>query len=225
MKRGLLVLGVATLVVLSFVGIAIADDSYVISEYSGASQRGNGLIVDHSVNWTKAPANPNVVYIAVWTPEPYRDYIKRALVEVVREKGLTPIVVDNVMKYDLKGRLVIAYFPLAGSENRILYREVSLSGVLYYSYAGDARSAAELMSRGFPSSEKSISEYADRLCLMSSQRLTENYIPNLSCGVAYWWNLKAKVGRLKEGNPYEMVAREIASQLSQFLRSDESNES
>ncbi|NJD99322.1 hypothetical protein E3E26_05930 [Thermococcus sp. LS1] len=84
MKRALLVVGIAALIVLSIAGVAFASESYVISDYSGAAQQGGTTIVDNSITWKYAPENPGVVYIAVWAPEPYKNYITKALVEVVR---------------------------------------------------------------------------------------------------------------------------------------------
>jgi len=49
--------------------------------------------------------------------------------------------------------------------------------------------------------------------------MLELRIANQTCDVAYWWNLKARVGKLNRANPYEMIADEIASQLDQFLKS------
>jgi len=116
MKRILLVLGITTLTVLSVLGIAVASESYVISDVSGASMRDVGIILDHSYNWTSAPKNPNVVYIAVWAPKPYRRYIEDALVRVLRAHGLKPVVAENFTKYDLKGRLILFYSPSVGWE-------------------------------------------------------------------------------------------------------------
>jgi hypothetical protein len=50
--------------------------------------------------------------------------------------------------------------------------------------------------------------------------LGEERIANQSCAVAYWWNLKSKVGRLRKGEPCGMIAGKIASQLDEFLRND-----
>ena len=219
MKRIFLVLGIAVLMVLSIVGIAVASESYVISDYSGASMNGGTLIVDHNYTWTSAPKDPNVVYISVWAPNPYKTYIENALVRVVREHGLTPVIIGDVMGYDMKGRLVLVYVPMTGDRNDLLYKEISLSGILYYSYAGDAKSAVDTINQGLEFSESAISKSAEKFCQASMNRLMELRIANQTCGVAYWWNLRAKVGKLSKGNPYEMIANEMASQLDQFLKS------
>jgi len=220
MKRIFLVLGIAVLMVLSIVGIAVASESYVISDYRGASMSGGTTIVDHNYNWTSAPKDPNVVYISVWAPNPYKTYIENALVRVVREHGLTPIITDDVMEHDMKGRLVLVYVPITGESNDVLYKEISLSGILYYSYAGDAKSAVDTINHGLEFSESAISKSAEKFCQASMNRLMELRIANQTCGVAYWWNLRAKVGKLSKGNPYEMIANEMASELDNFLKSD-----
>lgn len=222
MKRALLVLGVAALLVLSFVGVAVASESYVISTYRGASMNGPVTIADHNYNWTSAPKDPNVVYIAVWAPNPYQKYIEEALVEVVKKHGLKPVVVDNITAYDLKGRLVLFYGPMTGYSSGVLSKTISISGILYYSYAGDAKSAFNTINNGLTFSETAISNSAEKLCQASMNRLMELRIANQTCGVAYWWYLKARIGRLSNANPYELIANEIASQLDQFLEgSDE----
>ena len=220
MKRIFLVLGIAVLMVLSIVGIAVASESYVISDYSGASMNGGTLIVDHNYTWTSAPKDPNVVYISVWAPNPYKTYIENALVRIVREHGLTPVITDDVMEHDMKGRLVLVYVPITGESNDVLYKEISLSGILYYSYAGDAKSAVDTINQGLEFSESAISKSAEKFCQASMNRLMELRIANQTCGVAYWWNLRAKVGKLSKGNPYEMIANEMASELDNFLKSD-----
>ncbi|GEM_PF-2365158 len=223
MRRILLVLGIVVLMVLSIVGIAVASDSYVLSNLSGAFQRDGLTIVEHDYNWTSAPENPNIVYVAVWTPNPYREYIENALVRVVEKHGLKPVIVDDVQNYDLKGRLVLFYGPVVGWDNRLLYREVSISGILYYSYAGDAKSAVDAINSGLVFSETEISRSSEKFCGADMNRLMELRIANQTCAVAYWLGLKAKVGKLKRADPYGMIAGEIASQLDQFLTSD-SNE-
>ncbi|WP_145955374.1 hypothetical protein [Thermococcus henrietii] len=219
MKRVVLVLGIAVLIVLSIVGIAVASESYVISDYSGASMNGRTTIVDSNSNWTSAPKDPNVVYIAVWAPKPYQVYIEDALVKVVRERGLKPVLVGNVTMYDLRGRFVMFYSPMVGHGGSVLYRMVSLSGILYYSYAGDAKSAVDTINHGLEFSESAISKSSEKFCQASMNRLMKLKVANQTCGVAYWWNLRAKVGKLSRANPYEMIANEIASQLDQFLTS------
>ncbi len=214
-----LILGVIVLIILSTVGIAVASESYIISDYSGGSQHGGITIIEDGTNWTSAPENPKVVYISVWAPQPYREYIERALTKVVREHGLTPVLEENISRYDLKGRVVLAYFPIIGREDYMLTEERSLSGVLYYSYAGDAESAVDTINNGLEFSETAISTTAGKFCHASAKRLSDLKIANQTCDVAYWWNLKAKVGKLSHANPYEMIASEIASQLGQFLKS------
>ncbi|WP_457752440.1 hypothetical protein [Thermococcus sp.] len=219
MRRTGLILGAVVLIALSFVGVAFASESYVISDYKGASQTGPATIANHDYNWTSAPNNPNVVYIAVWAPQPYRKYIEEALVTVVKKHGLKPVVTENFTRYDLKGRLVLFYSPSVGWGRGVLYKEVSLSGILYYSYAGDAKSAIETINNGLNFSETQISNSANKFCQASRKRMVGLRIVNQTCDVAYWWNLKAEVGKLSRTNPYEMIADEIASQLDQFLKS------
>jgi len=223
MKRILLVLGIAILAVLSFIGVVMAGESYVLSDVSGAVQHGGVTIVDKDYGWKSAPENPDVVYIAVWTPAPYREYIQNALVAVVKKHGLKPAVVSDVTEYDLKGRIVIFHAPVIGKGHGLVYREYSISGILYYSYAGDAKSAVNVINNGLTFSTDEISNSAAKFCKASMRRLTDMKIANQTCDVAYWWNLKAKVGRLNNDNPYGMIADEIAPQLDQFLRSDESD--
>ena len=217
MKRITLVLVIA-LLVLSFVGVAMATDSYTISQYSGVSEVGGATIVLDN-NWTKAPENPNVIYITVWAPNPYKKYIENALVKVVRSHNLTPIVVENVSKYDLKGRVVLVYIPVIGKGSSTFYTERSVSGILYYSYAGDAKSAVEVINNGTTWSIDKIDGTAQKFCHASINRLMKLKIANQTCGVAYWWDLKARVGKLSNKNPYGMIASEIASQLDQLLKS------
>ncbi|NJE06205.1 hypothetical protein E3E36_08635 [Thermococcus sp. M36] len=176
-------------------------------------------IVDKNYGWKSAPQDPEVVYIAIPVLEPYRDYIEKALVSVVRSHGLKPVVVENVSMYDLKGRIVITDFPVIGRSDWMLSKERYVSGILYYSYAGDAKSAVETIENGLVFSEGEISNSANKLCQTSKERLLSMRIVNQSCAVAYWWNMKAKVGMLSGGDPYKLIANEIASQLDQFLRS------
>ncbi|NJE10100.1 hypothetical protein [Thermococcus sp. MAR1] len=220
MRRILVVLGVVILIVLSVLGVATASESYVLSEYSGAVQHGGATIVDKNYGWKSAPQNPNVVYIAVWAPEPYRDYIEKALVNVSEMHGLTAVIDLNITRHDLKGRVVLVYIPTVGREDYLISTERSVSGVLYYSYAGDAKSAVDVINNGTVWSESEIDKTAQRFCHASIVRMNELRIANQTCAVAYWWNLRAKVGKLREESPYEMIAREIASQLNQFLESD-----
>ncbi|WP_461863855.1 hypothetical protein [Thermococcus sp.] len=223
MKRAILILGVVVLFIISVIGIAVASESYVLSDVSGASQRNGITIVDRDYGWKSAPENPKAVYIAVWAPDPYRGYIERALIGVVKANGLTPVAVENIPRYDLRGRVVLFYSPLIGKEDYMLTEERSISGILYYSYAGDAKSAVETINNGLTFSETEISRSADKFCGASTERLTKMKIANQSCATAYWFDLKAKVGKLSNDNPYEMIANEIASQLDQFLKSDESD--
>ncbi|WP_297467750.1 hypothetical protein [Thermococcus sp.] len=224
MRRFLLVGGILLILVASVVGVAMASESYVISDVSGGAQHGKITTVNPNYGWKSAPENPNVVYIAVWAPKPYEEYIQSALVNVVRKHGLKPVIAQNITAYDLKGRVVLFYAPVIGRANYLLTEERSISGILYYSYAGDAKSAVEVINSGLTISATEISKSADKLCGTSMGRLTKLRIANQTCDVAYWWNLKAKVGKLKSGNPYEMIANEIASQLDNFIKSDESNE-
>ncbi|WP_456423840.1 hypothetical protein [Thermococcus sp.] len=217
MKRTMLVL-VIVLLVISFIGVAMASDSYVISEYSGVIEHGSATIVDNSYGWRSAPKDPQTVYIAVWVPKPYDKYVENALVRVVRSNNLTPVVVENVSKYDLKGRVVLVYIPAIGKGSSTFYTERSVSGILYYSYAGDAKSAVEVINNGTTWSINKIDGTAQKFCHASIDRLMKLRIANQTCGVAYWWNLKARVGRLSNKNPYEMIASEIASQLDQLLK-------
>ena len=217
MKRTILVLGIA-LLVLSFVGIAMATDSYTISQYSGVFEVGGATVVLDN-NWTSTPENPEVAYIAVWAPKPYKKYIENALVRVVRSHNLTPLVVENISKYDLKGRVFLVYIPIIGRGGSTFYTESSVSGILYYSYAGDAKSAVEVINKGTPWSVDKIDKTAQEFCHASINRLMKLRIANQTCGVAYWWNLKARVGKLSNKNPHEMIANKIASQLDQLLKS------
>ena len=220
MRRIFVVLGVAALTVLFILGIATASESYILSEYSGAFQHGGATIVDKNYGWKSAPQNPNVVYIAVWVPKPYRNYIKKALVRVAEKHGLKAVVDMDISGDDLKGRVVLVYIPSIGAGYRVLYTEREVSGILYYSYAGDAKSAVDVINNGTVWSESEIDKTAQRFCHASIVRMNELRIANQTCAVAYWWNLRAKVGKLREESPYEMIAREIASQLDQFLESD-----
>jgi len=219
----LVVLGVVVLIIFLIIGIGLATESSLISDYSGASYHGTGLVLEHGINWTEAPENPKVVYIAVWASQPYNDYIEKALAEVVKKHGLKPMIVDDVQDYDLKGRFVLFYGPVVGENDWLLYNEISISGILYYSYAGDVKSAVETINSGLVFSEAEIDKSAEKLSEACIKRSLELRIANQSCCVAYWWHLKGKVGSLAEGDPYEMIASGIASQLDQFLRSD-SNE-
>ena len=223
MRRLLLVGGMLLILVASVVGVAMASESYVISDVSGGVQHGKTTTVDNNYGWKSAPENPNVVYIAVWAPKPYEGYIQSALVAVVRKHGLKPVIAQNITAYDLKGRVVLFYAPVISRADYLLTEERSISGILYYSYAGDAKSAVEVINNGLAFSATEISKSADKFCRASMERLLKLKIANQTCDVAYWWNLKAKVGKLKSENPYEMIANEIVSQLDQFLRSDESN--
>ncbi len=218
MRRVILVVGIVVVLVLSLFGVVMASESYVGADYSGAVNHGATTVVDHSVRWRSAPQNPRVVYIAVWAPNPYGKYIEAALVKAARADGLRPVPVENISRYDLKGRVVIAYFPVTGNSEWVFSQERYVSGFLYYSYAGDVKSAVKAVNGGLVLSDDRIDSSAGKICQMSQKRLISMKIVNTSCTVAYWWNLKAKVGKISGGNPYMMIASEIASQFTKMLK-------
>ena len=220
MKRIILVLGISALVFLSLIAVALAGESTVLSDLRGESQYGGSLVLKGS-DWKSAPENPQTVYVALLVSEPrLSEAIKSSLYSVIRSHNLTPEFVYEPMNYDLKGQLVVVFLPHSFSRNRILYIEYGVSGILYYSYAGDAKTFVEIMTdRNTPKETKeSLEKLATELKVSSVERLNEEHIMNQTVSVAYWWNLKAKVGKLSKANPYELIASEIASQLDDFLK-------
>ena len=152
MKRITLVLVIA-LLVLSFVGVAMATDSYTISQYSGVIEHGSVTIVDNSCGWRSAPKDPQTVYIEIVAPNiKLKDTLKSALTNMTRAHGLKPVYVNEpIINYDLKGRIVIVYLPIDFWRDGFLRSEYGVSGILYYSYAGDAKTfATSILNRNIP---------------------------------------------------------------------------
>ncbi len=197
---------------------AIAEETYVGSDYSGESHRSLSYLPVQGQPPKEVPENSDVVYIAVYADGKLKDAIAEALSRVVQSRGLKPVLVEDYREYDLKGRLVVAFFPVEGTKKDPLSREVWLSGVLYYSYPGDAKSIFNSTLR-YSLSKSTIDDYASRICQTSEKRAVEEGFKENECGVAYWWNLKAKVGTLTDGDPYELIAEEISSALANMLAS------
>ncbi len=221
MRKMSLIAGFATFVLLILM-VALASESIVLSDFSGESMYGRGLVAEN-YSWKSAPENPGTVYVSVLAPSPLANYIKGSIAKVIRSHNLNVEFVEEPMNYDLKGRIVAVYIPCEFRKHRVLYQEYGVCGILYYSYPGDAKTFT-LLTSGKTLSEENIEELARALKFSSIERLMKERISNQTVGVAYWWNLKAKVGKLKGENPYEMIANEIASQLDNFIKSDESNE-
>ncbi|WP_297550766.1 hypothetical protein [Thermococcus sp.] len=213
-------LGLLVVIVFSLVAVALASESGVFSDLWGEYQYSS---TPNGPGWRSAPEDPQTVYVSIIVPNVrLKEAIKSALENVTRSHGLRLVYVNKpITDYDLKGRIVIVYLPMDFRSEGLLSTECGVSGVLYYSYPGDARTFAELMlSRNVSKeTEKTIKKLALELSSSSVRRLKREHVSNQTVGVAYWWNLKAKVGKLKSGNPYEMIANEIASQLDQFLKS------
>ncbi len=200
------------------IGGAITGESYVGSNCSGESQNSFSHLPVQEEALKDVPENGDVVYIAVYADGDFKKAIANALSEVVRRHGLKPVLVDNYRKYDLKGRFVVAFFPVEGTSKGFLSREVWLSGILYYSYPGDVETIFNSTLR-YSLSESSIDEYASRICQTSEERAVKEGFRKNECAVAYWWNLKAKVGILRKGDPYELIAEEVSSALGNMLAS------
>ncbi len=219
MKRWL-ALGISILVLLSVLVVTTASESTVLSELSGESQYG-GSLIPNSSGWRSAPEDPQTVYIEIVAPNVrLKKALREALTNVTRTHNLKPVYVSgSIDDHDMKGRVVVVYLPHAFSRDGLLSRECGVSGILYYSYAGDAKTFVDIMMSRNTSKETkgTIKKLALELKFSSVRRLNEEHIMNQTVWVAYWWNLKARVGGLREGNPYEMVAREIAAHLDRFL--------
>ncbi|WP_456365660.1 hypothetical protein [Thermococcus sp.] len=219
MGRVILTLGLSVVMVLSLVAVALASESGVFSDlsrehqYSSSTPSGSG--------WRSAPEDPQTVYVSIIAPNVrLKGAIESALDNVTRSHGLKPVYVSEpIADYNLKGRVVIVYLPVDFWRDGLLRSEYGVSGVLYYSYPGDAKTFAELMlSRNVPEeTSETIKELARELSSLSVRRLREERVLNQSVSVAYWWNLRAVVGKLRKGDPYGMIAREIAAQLNEFL--------
>ena len=226
MGRVILTLGLSFVIILSLVAVALASEFGVFSDFSGEHQY--SFVTPNVSGGRSAPEDPQTVYISIIAPNVrLKEAIKNFIDNVTRSHGLKPVHVNEPMTdYDLRGRIVIVYLPMDFWRDGFLRSEYGVSGILYYSYPGDAKTFVEL-TLGRNLSEET-GETLERLALelssSSLRRLKEEHVLNQSVSVAYWWNLKAKVGKLKGGNPHEMIANEIASQLDQFLKSDESYE-
>ena len=211
------------LVLLVAVVLTLADEHIVVMDEMGSSHRSNGLPV--SGTWKSAPQNPNTVYIAVYSPEKrFSTCVERALIKAVRAHGLKPVPAENISEYDLKGRIVVGYFTASTSGN-ILSREVKVSGILYYSCAGDVRSAMRFINSTSVDRLNNITylkNLSSSICRTSLNRLVSMRIVNTSCTVIYWWNLRAEAGVLSGKDPYRMVANAIADQLNVTLNATRS---
>lgn len=86
-------------------------------------------------------------------------------------------------------------------DNRLLKKTYRVSGILYYSYPGDAKSVIEAINKGIPLSEDEIDKASENLIQRSIRRLNSLKIMDQTTAVAYWWNLKASVGMLKSDDP------------------------
>ena len=219
-------LGLSFVIILSLVAVALASESGVFSDLSGEHQYSSAT--SSGPGWRSAPEDPQTVYISIIAPNVrLKEAIKNSIDNVTRSHGLRPVYVNgSITDYDLRGRVVIVYLPIDFWRDGFLRSEYGVSGILYYSYPGDAETFVELtLSRNIPEETKeTIEKLALELSFSSVRRLKREHVSNQSVSIAYWWNLRAKVGRLSGDDPYEMIANEIASQLDQFLRSDESNE-
>ncbi|ASJ00938.1 hypothetical protein [Thermococcus gorgonarius] len=219
MGRVIPVLGFSVVIVLSLVAAALASELGVFSDLSGEHQYSSAILSDSG--WKSAPEDPKTVYISIVVPNlKLREAIKSALDNVTRSHGLKPVYVNgSIADYDLKGRIVIVYLPMDFSEDGFLRSEYGVSGILYYSYPGDAKTFAELMrSRNVPEeTRETIEKLALELSSSSVERLKEERVLNQSMSVAYWWNLRAVIGKLRKGDSYRMIAKEIATQLNEFL--------
>ena len=206
------------LVLSAVVILAIADEQVVVAGEMGSSHRSNVLPVNGT--WKRAPQNPNTVYIAVYSPEKkFSTCVENALIKAVRAHGLKPVPAENVSEYDLKGRIVVGYFTASTSGNP-LSREVKVSGILYYSCAGDVRSALKFINSSSVHRLNNLTylkNLTSRLCRTSLSRLVSMRIVNTSCTAIYWWNLRAETGVLSGKDPYRMVANAIADQLNVTL--------
>lgn len=221
MGRTPLVIGVGTLVVLSFIAYALASESTVLYD-AHRELRYGGLILNNSTSTLKnAPEDPQTVYISIVAPNVrLKRAVKSALANVTRAHGLRPVYVNEpITDYDLKGRIVIVYLPTDFWRDEFIHSEYGVSGILYYSYPGDAKTFVELdLSRNVSKETKeTIEKFALELNSSSVRRLNEEYILNQTVSIAYWWNLRAVVGKLRKGDPYRMIAQEIAAQLDEFL--------
>ncbi|WP_297487878.1 hypothetical protein [Thermococcus sp.] len=213
-------LGLSAVIVLSLAAVALASESGVFSGLSGKYQASPSAAPNVS-GWRSAPEDPQTVYVSIIAPNArLKEAVESALDNVTRSHGLRPVhVSEPIADHDLKGRIVIVYLPVDFWSDGLLRSEYGVSGVLYYSYPGDAKTFAELMlSRNVPEeTSETIKELARELSSSSVRRLREERVLNQSVSVAYWWNLRAVVGKLRKGDPYGMIAREIAAQLNEFL--------
>ncbi len=213
-------LGLSAVIVLSLAAVALASESGVFSDLSGKYQ-GSPSAAPNVSGWRSAPEDPQTVYISITAPNArLKEAIESALDNVTRSRGLKPVYVNGpIADCDLKGRIVIVYLPMDFWSDGLLRREYGVSGVLYYSYPGDAKTFVELMLSRNVSEETSetIKKLALELSSSSVRRLKEERILSQSASVAYWWKLRAVVGKLRRGDPYKMIAQEIGAQLSEFL--------
>ncbi|WP_297463535.1 hypothetical protein [Thermococcus sp.] len=222
----LLFLGLSFVIILSLVALELASESGVFSDLSGEHRY--SFVIPNVPGGRSAPEDPQTLYISIMAPNVrLKEAIKNSLDNVTRSHGLRPVHVNgSITDYDLRGRIVIVYLPVDFWRDGFFSGEYGVSGILYYSYPGDAKTFVELtLSRNVPEETgETLEKLALELSSSSLRRLKEEHILNQSVSVAYWWNLKARVGRLRGGSPHEMIAKEIASRLDQFLKSDESYE-
>lgn len=219
MGRVILALGLLVVIVFSLAAMALASKSGVFSDLSGERQYSS--TTPSGPGWRSAPEDPQTVYVSIVAPNVrLKEAIKSALDNVTRSHGLKPVYVNKpITDYDLKGRIVIVYLPMDFRSEGLLSTEYGVSGILYYSYPGDARTFVELtLSRNVPEETKeTIEKLALELSSSSVRRLKRKHVLNQSVSIAYWWKLKAVVGKLRGGDPYGMIAQEIATQLNEFL--------
>jgi len=220
MGRVILAAGLLVVVVISLVAVAMASQLGVFSDLSGKYQRSSSVTLSDS-GWKSAPEDPRTVYISIIAPNVrLREAIKGALDNVTRSHGLKPVYVNgSIADYDLKGRIVVVYIPVDFWSGGFLGSEYGVSGVLYYSYPGDSKTFVELMLSRNVSKEtgETIKRLALELSSSSVRRLKEERVLNQSVSIAYWWNLRAVVGKLRRGDPYRMIAQQIATRLNEFL--------
>jgi len=202
--------------------LAIANEQSAIPDEYGCYEWSN--LTPVNIKWVKAPQNPKVVYVTIYTPnERLSKCLETSIAGVVRAHGLKPVLVKNISsisRYDLMGRVVIGYFSVSTGSN-IISKRVTVSGILYYSLAGDVKSALKYINA---SNTSALSESSNRVITLARNmrnatlnRLTSMGIINTSCTVCYWWKLKAETSVLSGKDPYKMVASAVARQLNLTL--------
>ncbi len=120
MRKVVWVVIAAIVVVFTFVIAEMASVTQVTFYEFGKVRNSQSITLGN--HWKHAPENPEIVYVSVRAPEPYKKYIEGAIVKAVKNCSLKPVLTDNPP--DLKGRVIVVFIPVIGSGEYSFYTDL-----------------------------------------------------------------------------------------------------